>query len=95
MLTGNSEIMPRELYFLVRRKLTYQHSHAEKSTTVLTKSKMPQGKLKAKVQLPKGVKQKQKSQKKNVLRKGRDCQRFFICDDFILTTCDCSSTCMI
>ncbi|KAL8571521.1 hypothetical protein ACOMHN_056816 [Nucella lapillus] len=31
---------------------------------------MPQGKLKAKVQLPKGVKQKQKSEKKNNLRKG-------------------------
>ncbi|KAK7087245.1 UPF0390 protein zgc136864-like isoform X2 [Littorina saxatilis] len=31
---------------------------------------MPQGKTKIKVQLPKGVKQKQKQQKKQVLRKG-------------------------
>ncbi|XP_076452400.1 UPF0390 protein zgc136864-like [Babylonia areolata] len=31
---------------------------------------MPQGKLKTKVQLPKGAKQKQKSEKKDMLRKG-------------------------
>jgi hypothetical protein len=39
-------------------------------TKFLVIQTMPQGKLKAKVQLPKGVKQKQKSQKKAVLRKG-------------------------